>query len=69
MVGRVQFYLGRVSSIKIFCHMVSSYTMWPDHVIENLNKTDTAYIKLTWPTNSNIVNSNSNLIDYYCRFP
>ena len=26
-----------------------------------------AYIKLTRTTNSNTVNSNSNLIDYYCR--
>ena len=37
------FYVGHVSFIQIFCHMVNQYTMWPDHVTENLNKTDTAY--------------------------
>ena len=62
-----QFYVGHVSFIQIFCHMVSPYTVWPDHVTEILNKTDTAYEKLTWPTNSNTVNSNLNLIKKYCH--
>ena len=37
-----QFFVGCVNFIQIFCHMVRSLGI-------NLNKTDTAYKKLTWP--------------------
>ena len=36
--------------------------MWPDHVTENLNKSAQAYKNPLRPTNSNSINSNSNLI-------
>ena len=49
-VGRSQLFGGSVSFIQIFCHMVRSHGTWVDQVTENLNKTETAYIKLTWPT-------------------